>query len=723
MRRVGSSNDKKTVPAPDIVEERRPQTYLNEPSRSNRPSQQRPLVSDFPTTIDEQRKNASIPKSAVSTQFPELEVTSGNDFGSHFQLLSPETSIGRGLDNQIILTDLSVSRKHLLIQKVENSFVVIDKQSGNGTLLNGREIPGQTTLKNGDVLEIGNTLMQFNWPHAPMKLPPPTLAKPSPIPNRISNPNSMTVDGYDSQNVPLVPAKKNSNKPNIPGYVPGLSHSDLEDEEEPTHFYDPIPAPRHKNISEDVAPTFLPSSPAHWSELDDVGSQVKDIDDLKGIVELEPSAPIKQVKKTIAAYPPPQGNAGSFKDVIRKQQEPTSKPSIPSELFKVGAPDPVGFAHTQQSSPQIPYPKGGQTVGYAVAEPPSAFEPAPLEAYNEPAPQNNYVAPPTKRERPAPAPMPATISPGHHGRTSPVAVPSPVRKKTYSSKNNLFMIAAITGAAIVLFLLAFAVNYLYEKNKAQDSTMAKVESLEGSQVDVEKAQTNGTKNTLPKKTTVKKVKANKKSSSSKANQGNATRKSSSRSTGSRAQNKNAEAKALALYKEGSFSEAAFLLRNASDNIDDDDIADEYLDSASAFAKIGNLLSAARSTTTSNPSAALKAYKQALMRDRKIGGAHTEMIETQIADVAPNVARSKMAAKDYSGAKTAAQDAIDYGSGNEVRSVISSLSRKAKKNITMAEEAADDGDITEARRLYKGAMKMVPSSSNLFSMAEDGLDQL
>jgi adenylate cyclase len=72
-----------------------------------------------------------------------------------YSITSPEVNIGRGPDNQVILTDYGISRQHcrILWDGGENCRVV-DLGSRNGTKVNGERI-GECDLKPGDEITLG----------------------------------------------------------------------------------------------------------------------------------------------------------------------------------------------------------------------------------------------------------------------------------------------------------------------------------------------------------------------------------------------------------------------------------------------------------------------------------------------------------------------------------------------------------------------------------------
>ncbi|MFH1129978.1 MAG: FHA domain-containing protein, partial [Pseudomonadota bacterium] len=107
---------------------------------------------------------SSLPLKSESTAC--LIVIGGNDRGREFILKEGNTVIGRDLDNDVVLSDIAVSRHHTTISKSGFAITVCDLDSGNGTWLNGKSIHTHS-LCDGDQLELGNTLFRFLFPNAP----------------------------------------------------------------------------------------------------------------------------------------------------------------------------------------------------------------------------------------------------------------------------------------------------------------------------------------------------------------------------------------------------------------------------------------------------------------------------------------------------------------------------------------------------------------------------
>lgn len=70
-------------------------------------------------------------------------------------------SIGRTKDNDIVLENRGVSRKHAIIEFNDSGAVVIDNESLNGTFLNDRRIT-EEILRDNDQITIGKYSLIFN---------------------------------------------------------------------------------------------------------------------------------------------------------------------------------------------------------------------------------------------------------------------------------------------------------------------------------------------------------------------------------------------------------------------------------------------------------------------------------------------------------------------------------------------------------------------------------
>lgn len=80
--------------------------------------------------------------------------------GSTFPI-QPVTSIGRSPSNTITIPDTYASAQHALLTWREGQWWLEDRNSRNGTLLNGASIDKPAIISAGDVIGVGNTRLRF----------------------------------------------------------------------------------------------------------------------------------------------------------------------------------------------------------------------------------------------------------------------------------------------------------------------------------------------------------------------------------------------------------------------------------------------------------------------------------------------------------------------------------------------------------------------------------
>ncbi len=101
-----------------------------------------------------------------------------------------ELILGRDSNNNVYLNDKQCSRKHALIQRSDQDYLLTDQNSTNGTELNGRRIQQPARLKHGDRVRIGDTFIRVEGDsatvpamaesRAPRKAAPPPPLPPQP---------------------------------------------------------------------------------------------------------------------------------------------------------------------------------------------------------------------------------------------------------------------------------------------------------------------------------------------------------------------------------------------------------------------------------------------------------------------------------------------------------------------------------------------------------------
>jgi pSer/pThr/pTyr-binding forkhead associated (FHA) protein len=75
--------------------------------------------------------------------------------------LQPVTSIGRSPSNTVVIPDSYASSQHALLTWREGRWWLEDRNSRNGTMLNGRPIEHSAPVSSGDVIGVGRTQLKL----------------------------------------------------------------------------------------------------------------------------------------------------------------------------------------------------------------------------------------------------------------------------------------------------------------------------------------------------------------------------------------------------------------------------------------------------------------------------------------------------------------------------------------------------------------------------------
>jgi Protein of unknown function (DUF3662)/FHA domain len=112
--------------------------------------------------VRSEAKAGVVPRYAADTQAARrvgatafLEVA-----GSRHHLTRPVTTIGRGTDADLRIDDPGVSRKHAQIRVSNVAAEIMDLDSTNGTIVDGRRVRS-AALADGSTIRLGNTTMVF----------------------------------------------------------------------------------------------------------------------------------------------------------------------------------------------------------------------------------------------------------------------------------------------------------------------------------------------------------------------------------------------------------------------------------------------------------------------------------------------------------------------------------------------------------------------------------
>jgi pSer/pThr/pTyr-binding forkhead associated (FHA) protein len=106
-----------------------------------------------------------IPQPAPPAGAPQAQlqlIKSSVAIASEFSVTNGKT-LGRTMENDIILPDQYISRRHAQISYEGGTYFLEDLGSTNGTLLNNNDIKGtgKQALKDGDNIQLGTTLFKF----------------------------------------------------------------------------------------------------------------------------------------------------------------------------------------------------------------------------------------------------------------------------------------------------------------------------------------------------------------------------------------------------------------------------------------------------------------------------------------------------------------------------------------------------------------------------------
>ena len=130
----------------------------------------RPAAETFETT----RTMQAVPEAGVDALSPDDEeavralpkgsalliVRRGAEAGSRFLLDTESTTVGRSQEADILLDDISVSRRHAVFSRTDDGVVVKDIGSLNGTYVN-RQMVDEQLLQPGDEVQIGKFRLVF----------------------------------------------------------------------------------------------------------------------------------------------------------------------------------------------------------------------------------------------------------------------------------------------------------------------------------------------------------------------------------------------------------------------------------------------------------------------------------------------------------------------------------------------------------------------------------
>lgn len=150
-----------SAPARPIIQEPIPQrggypNAANERMRLGDASSRPRMVAPVAGVPAPHAPSGPLPQGVVA----HLAVQSGALVGRTFPLRFADITIGRALDNEVVLDSNDVSRHHVRIEPAGTLLRLIDLGSTNGTRVNGRRVQ-EHLLRDNDMVELGSTKLLF----------------------------------------------------------------------------------------------------------------------------------------------------------------------------------------------------------------------------------------------------------------------------------------------------------------------------------------------------------------------------------------------------------------------------------------------------------------------------------------------------------------------------------------------------------------------------------
>ena len=88
----------------------------------------------------------------------QLVMQTGPNPGRVYELQKEEMTIGRDVNNDVVINDAEVSRKHARLILHSGGYVLEDLGSTNGTFVSGERLVGPHTLRPGEMITLGENV-------------------------------------------------------------------------------------------------------------------------------------------------------------------------------------------------------------------------------------------------------------------------------------------------------------------------------------------------------------------------------------------------------------------------------------------------------------------------------------------------------------------------------------------------------------------------------------
>lgn len=116
---------------------------------------------------DKTEQTEATPKETLKEEIsdeksPSLIMVEGDYLGEIYPLTKQPSVLGRADSCDITLSDTSISRKHAMIERSGEDYILTDLHSTNGVFLNGKKVK-EAKIKDGDKIKLGRVVLRFGF--------------------------------------------------------------------------------------------------------------------------------------------------------------------------------------------------------------------------------------------------------------------------------------------------------------------------------------------------------------------------------------------------------------------------------------------------------------------------------------------------------------------------------------------------------------------------------
>ena len=185
---------------------------------ATRPLEDREKIEKIPTTslnnslegvseamMNEWQETASLYRVTPIPQPPEqygtLFIQNGAMTGKTIVLDHPVIMLGRGIECDIVMNDVSISRHHAQFSRQANGDYVQDLTSRNGTLVNNEPLPAPRLLHTGDAICLGTVILEYTAAQHVSVIPLPNIVTPQSFLRSMSGPVPLRLPSKQKENI------------------------------------------------------------------------------------------------------------------------------------------------------------------------------------------------------------------------------------------------------------------------------------------------------------------------------------------------------------------------------------------------------------------------------------------------------------------------------------------------------------------------------------------